>query len=111
MSSSPVFGMFRYTVMKNHINSVGLIPRRPPFTIPNNSVGYFMHAVSLNECRATFRAGLCPPESAGHDFVDASVGEDTSQNSRKRHVLKELERQWSDATTVRMSWRFGSPVR
>ena len=40
------------------MNSVGLIPRRLPFTTSNTIVHTFRHAVSLDERRAKFKANL-----------------------------------------------------
>jgi uncharacterized protein (DUF2235 family) len=40
------------------VNSVGLIPRRLPFTTSNTVVSTFRHAVSLDERRAKFKANL-----------------------------------------------------
>ena len=40
------------------MNSVGLIPRRLPFTTSNKVVKTFRHAVSLDERRAKFKANL-----------------------------------------------------
>ena len=54
--------------------------------------------MSLDERRAKFRANLCPPGDKEHDFVHANEEEDASKAPRKRPTLKELERQWSDAS-------------
>ena len=64
----------------------------------NSSIRYFRHAVSLDERRAKFRANLCPPEDKDRDFVDTNVEKDGPKTPRKRPTLKELERQWSDAS-------------
>ena len=40
------------------MNSVGLIPRRLPFTTSNKVVRTFRHAVALDERRAKFKANL-----------------------------------------------------
>ncbi|KAJ6585623.1 hypothetical protein B0H19DRAFT_1110303 [Mycena capillaripes] len=40
------------------VNSVGLIPKRLPFTTSNNIVRTFRHAVSLDERRAKFKPNL-----------------------------------------------------
>lgn len=40
------------------MNSVGLFPRRLPFTTSNTIVHTFRHAVSLDERRAKFKANL-----------------------------------------------------
>lgn len=43
------------------VSSVGLIPRRLPFTQANNAVRYFRHAISLDEHRCKFRASYWQP--------------------------------------------------
>ena len=48
-----MFSLFRDTV-----SSVGLVPRRLPFTTSNTVVHTFRHAVSLDERRAKFKANL-----------------------------------------------------
>jgi uncharacterized protein (DUF2235 family) len=40
------------------VNSVGIIPKRLPFTTSNTIVRTFRHAVSLDERRAKFKANL-----------------------------------------------------
>ena len=87
-------------LLKNRdtINSVGLIPHRLPFTMSNSSIRYFRHAVSLDERRAKFRPNICPPGDKKRDFIHANKAEGASKTPRKRLTLKELERQWSDAS-------------
>jgi uncharacterized protein (DUF2235 family) len=46
---------FRY---RDTVNSVGLIPKRLPFTTSNTIVRTFRHAVALDERRAKFKANL-----------------------------------------------------
>jgi len=43
---------------RDTVNSVGLIPRRLPFTTSNTVVKTFRHAVALDERRAKFKANL-----------------------------------------------------
>ena len=43
---------------RDTVNSVGLIPRRLPFTTSNKVVKTFRHAVALDERRAKFKANL-----------------------------------------------------
>jgi uncharacterized protein (DUF2235 family) len=40
------------------VNSVGVIPRRLPFTASNSSIRTFRHAISLDEHRAKFKANV-----------------------------------------------------
>jgi hypothetical protein len=44
--------------LRDTVNSVGIIPRRLPFTTSNTIVRTFRHAVSLDERRAKFKANL-----------------------------------------------------
>ena len=45
-------------LFRDTVNSVGLVPRRLPFTTSNSVVRKFRHAVSLDERRAKFKANL-----------------------------------------------------
>lgn len=40
------------------VGSVGIIPRRLPFTKSNSHIRYFRHAISLDERRARFKVNL-----------------------------------------------------
>lgn len=51
-----LYGWLEYT--RDTVNSVGLIPRRLPFTTSNTIVRTFRHALSLDERRAKFKANL-----------------------------------------------------
>jgi len=55
---------------RDTVNSVGLIPRRLPFTTSNTIVHTFRHAVSLDERRAKFKANLWNRPTAN----EASLG-------------------------------------
>ena len=55
---------------RDTVNSVGLIPRRLPFTTSNTIVHTFRHAVSLDERRAKFKANLWNKPTA----KEASLG-------------------------------------
>ena len=37
--------------VRDTVSSVGVIPRRLPFTKVNDNIRYFRHALSLDECR------------------------------------------------------------
>ncbi|KAF9461525.1 hypothetical protein BDZ94DRAFT_1290707 [Collybia nuda] len=96
------------------VNSVGLIPRRLPFTTSNTIVKTFRHAVALDERRAKFKANLWNRPSAKEaklgikgqqpDVTDDANGESSpKQNSNKKPkkpkktgTLKAMERQFSD---------------
>ncbi len=43
---------------RDTVNSVGIVPRRLPFTTSNTVIRTFRHAVSLDEHRAKFKANL-----------------------------------------------------
>jgi uncharacterized protein (DUF2235 family) len=47
-----------FSFYRDTVNSVGLIPRRLPFTTSNKVVKTFRHAVALDERRAKFKANL-----------------------------------------------------
>jgi uncharacterized protein (DUF2235 family) len=49
---------FFFFLHRDTVNSVGLIPRRLPFTTSNKVVKTFRHAVALDERRAKFKANL-----------------------------------------------------
>lgn len=65
----PHHGLYRDTV-----DSVGLIPKRLPFTTSNTIVRTFRHALSLDERRAKFKANLWnrPTEKEENLGVQAS---------------------------------------
>ena len=43
---------------RDTVSSVGVFPRRLPFTGSNNHISYFRHAISLDERRARFKVNL-----------------------------------------------------
>ena len=45
-------------VGRDTVASVGIIPKRLPFTKANNHIRYFRHAISLDERRVRFKANL-----------------------------------------------------
>ena len=47
-----------FVFFRDTVNSVGLFPRRLPFTTSNTVVSTFRHAISLDEHRAKFKANL-----------------------------------------------------
>ena len=56
--SSPVCWLLSSLFFRDTVNSVGVIPRRLPFTTSNTVVCTFRHAVSLDERRAKFKPNL-----------------------------------------------------
>ena len=62
--------MFRDTV-----NSVGIIPRRLPFTSSNSSIRTFRHALSLDEHRAKFKANVYHRSTEAEKKLGTKAGE------------------------------------
>lgn len=57
---------------RDTVNSVGLIPRRLPFTTSNTIVRTFRHALSLDERRAKFKANLWNRPNAKEQTLSVS---------------------------------------
>ncbi|KAG5638610.1 hypothetical protein H0H81_011500 [Sphagnurus paluster] len=78
------------------VNSVGLIPRRLPFTTSNTIVRTFRHALSLDERRSKFKANHChvPTEEEAQRGTDAAEQPPTVQRKpvKPRKHLTKLER-------------------
>ncbi|KAG6864127.1 hypothetical protein C0991_012247 [Blastosporella zonata] len=107
------------------VNSVGLIPRRLPFTTSNQIVRTFRHAVSLDERRAKFKANLWnrpnPTEAAlGIEGQKPDVPKEQHQpngvksehhHSKRSTNLRKMEKKYSDrterATDVEEVWFSG----
>ncbi|KAK0202279.1 hypothetical protein DFS33DRAFT_1066708 [Desarmillaria ectypa] len=89
------------------VDSVGLIPKRLPFTTSNTILRTFRHAVSLDERRAKFKANLWNRPSVSELLLGTprwktqSSYEDTSQSSTLKtgkgshKEQKESEIEWS----------------
>ncbi|KIK52337.1 hypothetical protein GYMLUDRAFT_180219 [Collybiopsis luxurians FD-317 M1] len=81
------------------VSSVGIIPRRLPFTTSNTIIRTFRHAVSLDERRAKFKANLWnrPNEyeaQLGTDAVPRDSNRQHSPHNGKDHPSKHrLERE------------------
>ena len=85
---------------RDTVNSVGLIPRRLPFTTSNTIIRTFRHAVSLDERRAKFKANLWnrpnPVEATlGVDGQKPEVKFKAHRPNAKKHSLRAMERQYS----------------
>ncbi|KAK0484101.1 hypothetical protein EDD18DRAFT_1361944 [Armillaria luteobubalina] len=63
------------------VDSVGLVPRRLPFTASNTIIRTFRHALSLDEHRAKFKANLWNVPSA--KVLKLSTPKSSPSNSRK----------------------------
>ncbi|KAF4596087.1 hypothetical protein EYR38_007461 [Pleurotus pulmonarius] len=80
------------------VNSVGLIPRRLPFTTSNTIVRTFRHAVALDERRAKFKPNLWNRPSNKEQTLSMS---DRNRKAHKKHAhdktprLKALERKYT----------------
>ncbi|KAF4571712.1 hypothetical protein EYR36_009055 [Pleurotus pulmonarius] len=80
------------------VNSVGLIPRRLPFTTSNTIVRTFRHAVALDERRAKFKPNLWNRPSNKEQTLSTS---DRNRKAHKKHAhdktprLKALERKYT----------------
>ncbi|KAG6916803.1 hypothetical protein DXG01_005268 [Tephrocybe rancida] len=93
------------------VNSVGLIPRRLPFTTSNTIVRTFRHAVALDEHRAKFKANLWnrpnPDEaSLGVEGQKPDVPKEREPNSvppeharlGKNATLRKMEKKYSESS-------------
>lgn len=87
------------------MNSVGLIPRRLPFTTSNTIVRTFRHAIALDERRAKFKANLWNRPNAKEQTLSISdkqpkKNKKGGKNGGKKHgphrepTLKDLERKY-----------------
>jgi hypothetical protein len=85
---------------RDTVNSVGLIPRRLPFTTSNTIVRTFRHAVALDERRAKFKANLWnrPNNKEQTLGTDAPKPEHAKkhQKPQKKLTLKTMERKYSE---------------
>ena len=96
---------FIYACLRDTVNSVGLIPRRLPFTTSNTIVRTFRHAIALDERRAKFKANLWnrpnkketglgvagqkPKVEGGHHHPGHGM--------RPEHKLRAMEREYSQS--------------
>ncbi|KAG6830522.1 hypothetical protein H0H87_007820 [Tephrocybe sp. NHM501043] len=92
------------------VNSVGLIPRRLPFTTSNTIVRTFRHAIALDERRAKFKANLWNrpnPEEANlgirgqtpdipKEREPNSVKAEHRSKSSRNATLRKMEKKYSD---------------
>ncbi|KIK36776.1 hypothetical protein CY34DRAFT_26234 [Suillus luteus UH-Slu-Lm8-n1] len=83
------------------VSSVGIIPKRLPFTKANNNIRYFRHAISLDEHRVRFKPGLWTRPTEAHK--NCGVKSHHMPRSIRRHLpsrpkLENLGSPDSDAT-------------
>ena len=76
------------------MNSVGLFPRRLPFTMANSGIRVYRHALSLDERRAKFRANLSP--NTGAEQEEPQIKQHWHDRPKRKPTLLELEKEWSD---------------
>jgi len=69
------------------VNSVGLIPKRLPFTTSNTIVKTFRHAVSLDEHRAKFKANLWNRPNAEEAKLGLSPEHVAAHKSGQHHAM------------------------
>ncbi|THU78087.1 hypothetical protein K435DRAFT_973673 [Dendrothele bispora CBS 962.96] len=95
------------------VNSVGLIPKRLPFTTSNTAVRTFRHAVSLDERRAKFKANhwaraskeeeergvKCYNQDHNHDDHDDHHGKSGHAKRGKGNGQRALERRYGKDRT------------
>ncbi|KAF8650269.1 hypothetical protein AX16_005323 [Volvariella volvacea WC 439] len=74
------------------VGSVGVIPRRLPFTTSNTHVKHFRHAIALDEHRVRFTPNFWNRPSAEERMMGAPSG--PNQKARKR-TMKDYERQYT----------------
>lgn len=60
---------------RDTVDSVGLIPKRLPFTSSNTAIKYFRHAVALDEHRAKFKANLYNRPTEAEEELGTKPGE------------------------------------
>ncbi|KAF9225174.1 hypothetical protein BS17DRAFT_730406 [Gyrodon lividus] len=91
------------------VSSVGVIPRRLPFTKASDNIRYFRHAMALDERRVRFKANYwnrptkedCELGVKRHEMPhsDTKVIKEPSLNDHHHETLPELERHYSQTTT------------
>ncbi|KAJ8085201.1 hypothetical protein PM082_003995 [Marasmius tenuissimus] len=101
------------------VGSVGVIPKRLPFTTSNTHVKYFRHAVALDEHRARFKPNLWQhqPKNQGHLGLPPGAMPRWKPKQRPEHKrsgsksIRDLERQYSGegdhATNIEEVWFAG----
>ncbi|KAJ3983508.1 hypothetical protein F5890DRAFT_1522779 [Lentinula detonsa] len=86
------------------VDSVGLIPKRLPFTTSNTIVRTFRHAISLDERRAKFKPNLWNlPYSRSEHSQDLPPSRPTYSGFSYRSIGKERVRQVSRSPKQRLS--------
>ncbi|KAJ8454666.1 hypothetical protein ONZ45_g19215 [Pleurotus djamor] len=99
------------------VGSVGVVPRRLPFTTSNTHIKYFRHAIALDEHRARFQPNLFHRPLDEHRKLGVQSGEMPKPKPRPKKThpsrtpsAKELERMYTDPnmeTNVEEVWFSG----
>ncbi|KAF9055647.1 hypothetical protein BJ165DRAFT_1412195 [Panaeolus papilionaceus] len=80
------------------VGSVGVIPKRLPFTTTNTHVKHFRHAIALDEHRVRFKPNFFnrpTPEEIALGLKWGEHREKLAQKPHRRKTLRELERQYT----------------
>ncbi|KAL4266753.1 T6SS Phospholipase effector Tle1-like catalytic domain-containing protein [Pleurotus pulmonarius] len=95
------------------VGSVGVIPRRLPFTTSNTHIRYFRHAIALDEHRARFQPNFFHRPLDAHKRLGVQPGEmpkSAPKGHNKGPSLKDLERKYTEVcfdTNVEEVWFAG----
>jgi len=99
------------------VASVGIVPRRMPFTKSNSHVRYFRHAISLDERRARFKPNLLNRSTREEHMMGVKKGEmargghgrpheqqkkeqiqeEAKESGEGQLTLRELEKRYTDS--------------
>ena len=85
---------------RDTVNSVGLIPRRLPFTTSNTVVNTFRHALSLDEHRAKFKANTWNRPSKEEELLSI-----TDQKLHQTQSGGSITKHHRDSLKI-LEWRF-----
>ena len=99
---------------RDTVGSVGILPRRLPFTASNSHIKHFRHAISLDERRARFKVnlwnrptdeehkkgfqkGTMPRHKTSPKLQGDTVKSLNTAKICQEQILRDLERQYSDS--------------
>jgi uncharacterized protein (DUF2235 family) len=85
-------------LLRDTVASVGLIPRRLPFTKSNSVICTFRHAISLDEHRAKFKANLWNRDEKGEDLLgitEQRIAQNKFKLGLHHHNVSALERKYA----------------
>lgn len=82
---------------RDTVGSVGMIPKRLPFTTVNTHVKHFRHALSLDEHRVRFKPNFFNRPTHKEIELGLKWGEMRTLRAKphRRKTLRELERQYT----------------